>query len=205
METMKETLILASRSPRRSVLLKQLGIPHRIKPSSVEETRREGEPAEAYAERLAIEKALDVSRRTTHPALGADTIVVVDERILEQPRDDEEAFEMLSQLSARTHRVVTGLALALEGKLLGATVSVTEVRFRALEEGEIRRYIASGEGRDKAGSYGVQGLGGGLIERIEGEYGTVVGLPLSLTIALLREHGVLQEWPLEGTRSAELL
>lgn len=193
-------LILASRSPRRSALLHQLGVPHQIAPSGVEERRAEGEAPEDYAERLAREKALDVSRshdpEGSLAALGADTIVVVGEEILEQPRDDEDAFRMLSRLSGRAHRVITGVALARGGAVLGSLASVTEVRFRALSEGEIRRYIAAGEGRDKAGSYGVQGLGGGLVEGIHGDYGTVVGLPLALTLALLKEHGVIESWPL---------
>lgn len=192
----KAVLILASRSPRRRALLEQLGIPHEVRPSAVEERPEPGELPAAYAERLAREKALDVSRTSPLTALGADTIVVIDGRILEQPRDDGDAYEMLSRLSGRAHLVITGVALARGGALLSSETSVTEVHFRGLSETELRRYIASGEGRDKAGAYGAQGLGGGLIEKFDGDYGTVVGLPLALTVRMLKTHGVIDEWPL---------
>lgn len=194
-------LVLASASPRRRDILKTLGLSFEVKVSAVTEERRPGEGPEAYVRRLSTEKAADVLTALANAApspfvLGADTTVVIDGEVLDKPRDDAEARVMITRLSGTTHQVLTGVALGRVGRgVFGASVVRTNVRFRALETRTIDAYVASGEGRDKAGAYGIQGLGSGLVGAIEGSYFNVVGLPAAEVIVLLEDHGALRRWP----------
>ena len=184
-------LVLASASPRRRSLLEQLGIPLRIDPAHLDENVREGEPAEQYVLRLAREKAEAVHvRHLNDIVLAADTSVVLEGRVLGKPRTPEEALEMLRALSGRTHQVMTAVAVAG----VGARCVTASVTFAAASESALRWYVSTGEPMDKAGAYAVQGIGGFLVERIEGSYSTVVGLPLVETLALLREAGYILPW-----------
>jgi len=162
-----------------------LGIDVVVRPANIVEERRPGEPPTVYASRLAREKA---ERVPGDLVLGADTIVVVDDEILEKPLDSEHALEILRKLAGRTHQVVTSVAL----KHLGVTASrtdVTNVQFRPAADDVLRAYIATGEPMDKAGAYGIQGYGAALIERVEGDFFGVMGLPLRLVLDLLAEAG----------------
>jgi septum formation protein len=188
-------LILASASPRRRALLEQLGVAHVVRPAEIDESYAEGQTPAEHATRLAREKAKRVSEDEASFVLGADTVVVIDGVLLEKPRDATDAERMIRLLSGRTHEVITCVALARGGAVLESFVSVTKVRFRPLDDETVTRYVAHGEGRDKAGAYGIQGVGGGLIQSIEGDYGTVVGLPLGPTLLMLQRHGVVGEWP----------
>lgn len=193
-------LILASGSPRRREILAQLGLRFAVVTSDVPEPSPEGEEAVSYARRLAELKALAVAQQdATREAtwvLGADTVVVVAGRILGKPADDAQALAMLEMLAGARHVVVTAVALTRSGASTCETIDVsTAVHFRGLDREALRRYIASGEGRDKAGSYAVQGLGAGLVERIEGSYTNVVGLPACETLSLLERCGALGGWP----------
>ncbi|NLY94928.1 MAG: septum formation protein Maf [Myxococcales bacterium] len=188
-------LVLASSSPRRRALLEQVGIPHVVHPAEIDESRLEGATPREHAERLAREKARVVSERMEGFVLGADTVVVVEGELLEKPADDRDAERMIGRLAGRVHEVFTAVALAKSGEILESQVHVAKVRFRPLDPDTVRRYVATGEGRDKAGAYGVQGVGAGLVESIEGDYGTVVGLPLAPVILLLERHGAIGAWP----------
>jgi len=184
-------LVLASASPRRRALLEQLGIPLRIDPAHLDENVRAGEPAERYVLRLAREKAEAVQLR--HPddmVLAADTSVVLDGAVLGKPADADEALAMLRALSGRRHQVMTAVAVAGKGDRL-VTAAVT---FAAADEAALRWYVSTGEPMDKAGAYAVQGIGGFLVERIEGSHSAVVGLPLVEMVALLRESGYVLPW-----------
>jgi septum formation protein len=184
-------LVLASASPRRRALLEQLGIPLRIDPAHLDENVRGGEPAERYVLRLAREKAEAVHvRYPDDTVLAADTSVVLDGAVLGKPASADEALEMLRALSGRKHQVITAVAVAGKGdRLVTATVT-----FAAADEAALRWYVSTGEPMDKAGAYAVQGIGGFLVERIEGSHSAVVGLPLVETVALLRESGYLLPW-----------
>ena len=193
-------LVLASASPRRREILGVLGLSFRVVPSDVDESRREGEPPMAWVRRAACAKAEDVAARvawTPSPfVLGADTIVVVDGEPLGKPRDDHDARRMIAALSGRWHEVATGIAIARGGRgVVHEETVVTRVRFRDLDERAIDAYVASGEGRDKAGAYGVQGLASGLVAEVSGSYHNVVGLPAAETIVALLSVGALEEWP----------
>ena len=184
-------LVLASASPRRRALLEQLGIPLRVDPAHLDENVRAGEPAERYVLRLAREKAEAVQAR--HPSemvLAADTSVVLDGAVLGKPATADEAMEMLRKLSGRTHQVMTAVAVAGAGERL-VTAAVT---LAPTDEAALRWYVSTGEPMDKAGAYAVQGIGGFLVERIEGSHSAVVGLPLVETVALLRESGYVLPW-----------
>ena len=178
-------LTLASASPRRRQLLEMLGIPVVVQPSHIPEERRPGEWPEAYASRLAREKALSIPGDLV---LGADTTVVLGDELLEKPQDDEDAVRMLLTLQGRTHRVVTAVALCAGGAVHEA-LDVTSVTFRPAGEAFIRAYVATGEPRDKAGAYGIQGFGASLVERIEGDFFGVMGLPVRLVLDLLARAG----------------
>jgi septum formation protein len=183
-------VILASSSPRRAEILASLRIPFIVDPSSVDETPRDGETAAETAGRLAEEKALEVARR--HPGrwvLGADTLVILDGAALGKPRDDEDARRMLGLLSGREHRVVTGVALAREEREQGRLLEESHVAMAALTPEEIRWYVATGEPRDKAGAYAVQGLGSRFIKGVRGSYTNVMGLPARGVYRLMREAG----------------
>lgn len=178
-------LILASASPRRRELLTMLGITFDVRPSHIEEVRRAGEAPRAYAERLAKEKALSVSGDLV---LGADTTVLLGETLLEKPRDEADALRMLRLLQGNTHEVISAVALVARGKAEIAT-DVTRVTFRPADDDYLRAYIATGEPMDKAGAYGIQGYGAALVERIEGDFFGVMGLPLRLVLGLLEKAG----------------
>ncbi|WP_342754354.1 Maf family protein [Pantoea sp. MBD-2R] len=188
------SLYLASGSPRRRELLTQLGLRFERLQTQVEEEKRSDEQAEAYVRRLAIEKALAgvaVAEKDL-PVLGADTIVVLNNDVLEKPADEQAAAEMLAKLSGHTHQVMTAVALADAFQQLDCLV-VTEVTFRNLSAEDIAAYIASGEPMDKAGSYGIQGLGGNFVRKINGSYHAVVGLPLVETAELFSQFQSLRE------------
>jgi septum formation protein len=197
MSWQKSPLVLASASPRRSELLRNAGIPFVIQPAHVDERMLPGEAPEAYARRLAAEKARAVFRqRPQDRVLGADTIVVVDSHVLEKPRDPADAARMLRLLSGRSHRVITGVCLMQTVSSFESQVSsredvraeITEVWIRDLSEDEIQEYISSGEPMDKAGAYGIQGIASRWISKIVGCYFNVVGLPVPLVYRMLREN-----------------
>jgi septum formation protein len=186
------TLILASASPRRKQLLEMLGIPVVVRPSHIHEERAGHETPREYVERLAREKATSVAGEPGAGALvlGADTTVALGDEILEKPRDAEDAVRMLRLLQGRSHDVVTGVALVSNGSVRQAT-DVTRVTFRPADDATLRAYVATGEPMDKAGGYGIQGYGAALVERVEGDFFGVMGLPLRLVLRLLEDAG----WP----------
>jgi septum formation protein len=180
------SLYLASGSPRRRELLTQLGLQFERLITHVEEQRQPEEAADAYVRRLASDKAragVAVAPQDL-PVLGADTIVVLNGEVLEKPQDAAHAAAMLSKLSGQTHQVMTAVALADKQRELDCLVT-TDVTFRKMTAEEISHYIASGEPMDKAGAYGIQGLGGNFVRKINGSYHAVVGLPLVETGELL--------------------
>lgn len=184
-------IILASASPRRRLLLEMLGIPHEVVPADVPETPQPGELPESMAVRLAKEKALAVARvRPGMPVLGADTVVVVDQDLLGKPANTLDACRMLERLSGRAHRVVTAVALVGPDGSVHERYDTTQVWFRTLSPDMIEAYVATGEPLDKAGSYGVQGYGAVLVERVDGDFFSVMGLPLRLVIELLEVVGL---------------
>lgn len=184
---LQPVLCLASASPRRTELLRQLGVPHEVRPASIDESVRAGEPAEAYVRRMAVTKAGSV--RSHLPVLGADTSVIVDEDVLGKPGDLEAARAMLARLSGREHVVLSAVALANAGAV-ALRLSRTTVRFRVLARAEIDAYWGTGEPCDKAGSYAIQGFGSVFVESLSGSHSGVVGLPLFETAQLLAEAGV---------------
>lgn len=184
-------LILASSSPRRAELMKQIGLNFEIKVSSVDEALLPGLSPPELVERLAESKAAAVARELNDGiVIGADTVVVWREQVMGKPLSEAEAFDMLSKLQGGVHEVFTGVALidARSGKVL-VSHEKTRVFFRAVEEEEISRYVASGEPFDKAGAYGVQGLAAIFIRRLEGCYTNVVGLPLARLSVMLKDFG----------------
>lgn len=184
-------LILASASPRRRELLTQIGVRFDSRPVDLPEVALEGETPEQFVRRLALDKARAGFERSGAelPALGADTAVVLADHILGKPADEADALRMLMLLSGRRHQVLTGIAL-VDHRRSESRVVTTDVEFRLLTEAECRRYWASGEPRDKAGAYGIQGLGAVFVSRIEGSYSAVVGLPLAETAELLAQFEV---------------
>ncbi|MSQ66773.1 MAG: septum formation inhibitor Maf [Gammaproteobacteria bacterium] len=185
-------LCLASRSPRRAELLRTLGVSFQIIDGEVDESRRLGEAAPVYVARLAQAKALAGQRAAAPGArvLAADTTVVVGGEILGKPLDRPDGLRMLSRLAGVWHEVYTAVVLRPPVGAPYACTVATRVRFRALRQQDIEAYWASGEPADKAGAYGIQGLGGALVDRIEGSYSNVVGLPLAETLQLLTAAGV---------------
>jgi len=172
-------LILASHSPRRREILAQAGIPFLVQPADLREEQVSGEDAASHVRRLARLKAEAVRGGPGDLVLGADTVVAVDDEILGKPVNAAQATEMLRRLSGREHRVVTGICLiAPSGTVVDA--QTTQVRFVPLSEQEIAGYVASGEPMDKAGAYAIQGLASKFIDRVEGCYFNVVGLPVAL-------------------------
>lgn len=186
-------LYLASASPRRRELLAQLRLEALLLPQHLDESTRAGESPRDYVLRLAQEKARaalqDPDYRLALPVLAADTTVVCDGQVLGKPRHLTDALDMLGRLSGRQHQVLTAVAVADRQRLVQACVA-TAVSFRQLDETEMLAYWHSGEPRDKAGSYAIQGLGALFVSRIEGSYSAVVGLPLFETVQLLAEFGV---------------
>ncbi len=182
-------LILASASPRRSQLLRSAGLSFIVAAAHVPEKPLPNEQPQPYAQRLARDKALAVY--ATYPdnaVLGADTIVVVDEHLLEKPRNAEDAARMLRLLSGRSHQVITGVCLLAPG-FEQIEAEITEVRFSPLTESEIADYVEMGEPMDKAGAYAIQGMASRWVERIDGCYFNVVGLPVPRVYRMLRMLG----------------
>jgi len=184
---MKNRLILASKSPRRYDLLKQIGLDFEVIPSHVEETFAPGESPREHVVRLAEEKAFDVGNRFPECwVIGADTIVYVDGIILGKPKSREEAMEMLRLMSGKEHRVLTGISVRHLNKGKGeCEVVETVVKVKSLSPAEMDWYTGTGEPFDKAGGYGIQGIGSFMIESINGSYSNVVGLPLCELVQML--------------------
>lgn len=183
-------VVLASSSPRRRDLLNLIGIPHEVRPANIDETMRPREAPRRYAERLAREKASAIAVRD--PGLitiGADTVVVVNRKVLGKPSDPDDAARMLGMLSGREHTVITAVAVS-RGRKLRSAIEEVLVKFRRLREDEIEAYVATGEPMDKAGAYGIQGFGATMVERVEGDYFAVMGLPLARLVGLMRDVGV---------------
>jgi septum formation protein len=186
-------IVLASRSPRRSQLLRQIGVPHEVLSVEFDELRQQGESPRDYVQRLAGDKAVhalrigaDAGRR---PLLTADTVVVLGEEIFGKPESEADCDRILAALSGRTHEVMTAVALHHAGTLR-LELSVSRVAFRQISVNERRAYWRTGEPADKAGGYAIQGLGAVFVERLEGSYSGVMGLPLFETARLLRGAGV---------------
>ena len=184
-------IILASKSPRRAELMQQIGLPFTICPADADESvAPELSPAEAVAE-ISKRKALAVlkMRDAGDVIVACDTVVALDHRIFGKPHTAEEAEAMLHLLSGRTHSVFSGLTVCC-GTTMTSAVECTDVTFRTLSDAEITAYVKSGEPMDKAGAYGIQGLGAVLVERIAGDYFNVVGLPLCRLAQMLRPFGI---------------
>ncbi len=183
-------LVLASSSPRRAELLSRLGLSFEVVEPSVSEKGLEGETPRDYVERLSRAKARDIAeRRPNVLVLAGDTVVVLDGAVLGKPLDGEDAIRMLVSLSGRTHVVVSGLAISFSSGGILSGSAETEVTFRRFGEALARRYVETGEPMDKAGSYGIQGLGSALVQGIRGDYHNVMGLPIPLFLDLLEEGG----------------
>ncbi|MGD2047479.1 MAG: Maf family protein [Gemmatimonadota bacterium] len=187
---MSVRLILASESPRRLDVLKQLALRPEVRPASLDEVLEPGEGPAEHVERLARAKAelvaLDVPDALV---VGGDTIVLRDERVLGKPESEEQAVQMLMSLAGRSHEVLSGLAVAGAARSVASGVSRTTVRFRDFDRAVAGRYVASGEPMDKAGAYGIQGLGAALVESIDGDYYSVVGFPVALFLKLIERAG----------------
>lgn len=193
-------VILASQSPRRRELLTLVGIRHLVRPADIDESLLPGEAPVPHAERLAREKAHRLAER--HPdavVIAADTIVVLEGAILGKPTDAVDACATLARLSGRTHTVFTAIAVARGGRTESA-VEAVEVTFRTLDSAEIAAYVATGEPMDKAGAYGIQGFGATIVERIEGDYFSVMGLGLCRLVELLDRLGLRYDFA-EGVRA----
>ena len=194
-------LILASGSPRRHDLLQMIGIAHEVIPADIDETQLDGERPFEHVERLAREKGATIADRFPDSlVISADTIVVENGEVLGKPRDAAEACSMLRRLAGRTHIVFTAVATTMGGRTISAVEEVS-VTFLPLSDDTIAAYVATGEPMDKAGSYGIQGYGATLVERIDGDFFAVMGLPISRMVRLLREMGV--EYEFEGSRKQE--
>lgn len=196
------TLVLASSSPRRKELLARIVDDFAIEPADIDETPRTDEPAEDYVVRLALEKAVKVAA-AGRVVVGADTVVVLDGEILGKPTDDAHSAEMLRRLSGRSHFAMTGVAVVVRGDS-GADearteLAVTEVQVRDLDAPMVDWYVATGEGADKAGAYGLQGRGAVFADVVDGSVSNVIGLPIPIVFDLLREVGVILAEP--GTAS----
>ena len=196
-----QALLLASASPRRRELLAQIGVSHRVEKHTVDERRHDAEAPEAYVQRLAREKARDVAGR--HPGavvLGADTVVIRAGKILGKPQDQADARQMLLSLSGTWHQVASAVTL-WQGQREQTALSLSEVQFRELTEAEIQAYWSSGEPRDKAGAYAIQGLGALFVRQLRGSYSGVMGLPIYETAALLQAFAVPTALELESVNA----
>ena len=192
-------VVLASASPRRRELLNLIGIQHEVRPANIDETMRPREAPRRHAERLAREKASAIAVRDPDLiVIGADTVVVVNRKVLGKPASANDAARMLGMLSGREHTVVTAVAVS-RGRKLRSAVEEVRVKFRRLRDDEIEAYIATGEPMDKAGAYGIQGFGATIVERIEGDYFAVMGLPLVRLVGLMRDVGVKYRFGELGT------
>ena len=184
-------LILASASPRRKALLGLYGIPFTVRAADIDETMDPDKPPFDEVARLSREKALAVPREPEDVVVAADTIVVCDGIVLGKPKDEAQAIEMLSLLSGRAHQVMTGCTV-LRGHKDETLTEVTDIPFRPLSPGEIRRYVATGEPMDKAGAYGIQGGAALFCQRMEGDYYNVMGLPVCALGPVLKQ--IAPEW-----------
>ncbi len=185
-------VILASASPRRAELLRQIGIRFAVRPADINESQGQSESAEIYVQRLAREKAEIVCNQGGIfglPVLGADTIVVIDDRIFSKPNDRTQAITTFRALSGRTHRVLSAIAVA-DKDHTEIRLSETSVTFRKIKEQEYEHYWSTDEPRDKAGAYAIQGFGAVFVERITGSYSGVVGLPLMQTFELFERFNI---------------
>lgn len=186
-------IYLASKSPRRSELLNQIGVSHLLLDVELDETLHVGESPAAYVLRLAREKAqaghAALSGHADFPVLGADTAVVIEDKILGKPQNRPNALEMLASLSGRTHKVFSGVALV--GDHVDTRLSLSEVTFRQIKPGEAESYWATGEPIDKAGGYAIQGQGAVFVSELRGSYSGVMGLPLYETAELLGNVGIV--------------
>ena len=192
-------VILASQSPRRRELLNLIGITHEVRPADIDESAFPDEAPAAHAERLARSKADTLARELTDAVVvAADTIVVIDDLILGKPADADDARHTLRRLSGRTHTVFTAVAVARDGELVSAVETVA-VTVRPLDDAEIDAYVATGEPMDKAGSYGIQGFGAAIVERIDGDFFAVMGLPLVRLVRLLERVGVRYRFGVVGS------
>ena len=193
MEGKKIKWILASASPRRKELLTQIGLSFEVMVSEADEKMEEGLAPGELVKRLSLLKAEAVKKQVgfeNYGIIGADTVVYHKGEILGKPKDTEDAFRMLRSLSGDTHSVFTGVSILLPGEK-HVFFSETKVTFDSLSDGEIRAYIAGGEPMDKAGAYGIQGLGGSFVTGIEGEYANVVGFPIGAFCHFLREKNLM--------------
>lgn len=181
-------VVLASQSPRRRQLLSLIGIEHDVQPANIDESYFAGEEPRAHALRLAREKAEAIASPGA-VTIGSDTIVILDGEILGKPADAEEAARILRRLSGRVHTVITAVAVHWRDELIADAEEVT-VTFRVLSEAEIAAYIATGEPMDKAGAYGIQGYGATIVDRVDGDYFAVMGLPLNRLTRLLESLGL---------------
>ena len=192
-------LVLASASPRRAALLRQIGIPFTAVATAVDETPRRAEGAEPYVRRAALAKARAVAADL--PVLGADTTIVLEDELFGKPPDRAAFMAMMGALSGREHRALTAVALRWRGRE-EVRVATATVEFRPIERDELTAYWATGEPRDKAGGYGIQGIGAIFVRAIRGSYGAVVGLPLADTEQLLCSFGIgTWQWRRQGTTS----
>lgn len=183
------TIVLASGSPRRLALVRRLGIEPVVRPADVDETPRPGEAPGDLVSRLAHAKATAVAADPDDLVVAADTVVALGARIMGKPTDDGDAATMLTNLSGRTHQVITGVAVR-RGDQHHDAIETTRVRVRQLAASEVDWYVATGEPRDKAGAYALQGAGAALVDGIEGSDTNVIGLPLATLVALCRHVGV---------------
>ena len=198
---MKYKFILASSSPRRIGMLQDLGIKFEVIAPQVDETHLENESPKDFVLRLSGEKAADVCNKLNEKAiiLAADTIVILGKTILGKPGSVDEAEEMLNMLSGNTHRVATGFSLLNEtGVLLHQEAVFTDVKFKSLAQHEIEGYIESGESMDKAGAYGIQGIGSFMVEEISGSFTNVIGLPISRVVDVLSKLNLLKLFKQNG-------
>lgn len=183
-------VILASQSPRRRELLTLVGIAHEVRPADIDETYLAGELPRAHAERLAREKAQVIARDEPDAiVVGSDTIVVVDGDVLGKPRNEADAVAMLTRLSGRSHVVMTAVAVSWRGAQRSDVVEVG-VTFHSLGADDIEAYVATREPMDKAGAYGIQGYGATIVERVDGDYFAVMGLPLQRLVRLMADMGI---------------
>jgi nucleoside triphosphate pyrophosphatase len=190
----QQKIILASASPRRSHLMKEIGLDFEVYPSNVDETAVKFKTPREFAIKAALAKALDVSKiKKDCICIGSDTIVCMDDKILGKPSGIKEAEKMLISLRGRTHQVITGVAIINSSGTMIMDAEVTDVIFRNFTDDTLEKYLATGESLDKAGAYGIQGEGKCLVEKISGDYYNVVGLPLNLLLKLLSEFKDVSE------------
>jgi septum formation protein len=183
-------IILASQSPRRRDLLNLIGLAHTVRPADIDETVLPGETPLACAERLAQAKARRIAADAPEAlVIGADTVVVIDDRVLGKPQDRDDARAMVRSLAGRAHTVFTAVCV-LRGAYIASGTEAVRVQVRALTDAEVDAYVATGEPMDKAGAYGIQGFGATIVERIDGDFFAVMGLPLVLLTRLLADVGV---------------